>query len=389
MESGGVPVIGTRQAVIVAADLLTPYGRGIDAFWQGISSGRTAISRVDRFSTKAFTSSVAGIVPGLSYHQGETLAMQMLRRLFEGASGTIPKDAKLFLATTKGEIDLLEQAVLAKQGDPAACGLDELAKKAADHAGVADRGLVISAACASGSAAISRAAAAIRGGHASCVLVTAVDAVTEFVYAGFSSLMALDAIPARPFDRGRKGLSLGEAAAYALVMSEERAKQEGRPILGRIEGWGLSDDANHMTGPSRTGEGLARAITKALASAGADKGSIACISAHGTGTLYNDAMELQAFRTVFDGRAVPLYSVKGGIGHTLGAAGLIEVIIALRSLAERIAPPTVGLSEPDRDAEGWASPSRQSLAKGRFALVTNAGFSGINAAVVVSAGVSA
>lgn len=374
------------KAVVTAADMITAYGQGADALWQGMLSGRSAIAPVMRFSTKAFPSSTAGTVEGLSYHRGESLVMQMLGRLFASASLSVPKDAKLILATTKGEIDFLEQAVLAKGGDPEACRLDRLAEKVSRLIGISDRGRVVSAACASASAAAGRAAAMIRSGAADCVVVAACDAVTEFVYAGFSSLMALDPEAARPFDRERKGLSVGEAAAFAVIMSEGRARREGKEALGSIAGWGLSDDANHMTGPSRSSEGLILAIRKALVSAGRDAGGIGCVSAHGTGTVYNDAMEMRAFRAVFEGGTVPVYTVKGGIGHTMGAAGLVEIITAMKAVRERTAPPTVNLRRPDADAEGWVSSSPRPLGAGRAALVTNAGFSGINTAVVVTAG---
>lgn len=374
-----------QRALVVAADMLTPYGAGADALWTGLLSGRTAISGVTRFSTQAFQSSSAGCVDGLSYHQGESLALQMLRRLFSRTQGAIPTNASLLLATTKGEIDILEQAVLTGGNDPAESGLGRLARKTADLAGLTGEVLVLSAACASASAATARAAAMVRSGRSDCVLVAACDGVTEFVYAGFSSLMALDPHGARPFDRGRKGLTVGEAAAYALIMSEDRARREGRPVLGEIAGWGMSDDANHMTGPSRTSEGLVLAIKKALQSAGAAGEEIGCISAHGTGTVYNDAMEMGAFRAVFGPQPLPIYSVKGGIGHTMGAAGLVEIITALRALAEATVPPTVNLREPDHDAEGWVSSVAHPLVGKRAALVTNAGFSGINTAVIVRA----
>lgn len=375
-----------QRAVVVAADMLTPYGAGTGALWKGLLSGRTAISGVSRFSTRAFQSSSAGCVDGLSYHQGGSLAEQMLTRLFSGVQGAIPREAPLLLATTKGEIDILEQAVLSGGSDPAASGLGRLARKTADRAGLTGEVLVLSAACASGSAAAARAASLVRSGRADCVLVAACDSVTEFVYAGFSSLMALDPAGARPFDRGRKGLTVGEAAAYALIMSEDRARREGRSVLGEIAGWGLSDDANHMTGPSRTGAGLALAINKALRSADAAGEDIGCISAHGTGTVYNDAMEMGAFRAVFGTQPLPIYSVKGGIGHTMGAAGLVEIITSLRALSEATVPPTVNLQEPDVDAKGWASSAARPLGGKRSVLVTNAGFSGINTAVVVRAG---
>jgi 3-oxoacyl-[acyl-carrier-protein] synthase II len=370
------------KTVVVAADMVTPYGRGIEACWQGIRSGRTAIADVDRFRTEAFHSSCAGIVPGLSYHGDLSLVMQMLAPLLSEARSLVPGDADLMLATTKGEIDLLEMHVLEGRGRDADCSLDRLLARVVGATGLRGESVVISAACASSSAAIARAAARICSGKADAVLVVACDGVTEFIFSGFSSLMALDKGPARPFDRSRSGLTVGESAGYALLMSEERALREGRPLIGTIAGWGLSDDANHMTGPSRESEGLILAITKALKSAGAEPGSVGFISAHGTGTVFNDAMEMRAFQRVFS-RPVPVYSLKGGIGHTMGAAGLIEVVLALHALRERTVPATVNLREADRDADGWVFPAERPLQGEALALTTNAGFSGINAALVL------
>jgi 3-oxoacyl-[acyl-carrier-protein] synthase II len=368
------------KPVVVMSDMVTPYGRGTEACWQGLLGGKSAISRVNRFKTAAFHSDYAGIVSGLRYHDGASLVMQMMKMLFEGV--VIPNDAKLLLATTKGEIDLLEQSMLEQRGDVADAVVTRLVGKVADLTRTKDAGLVISAACTSSAAAAAQAAAMIRNGHADCVLVVACDSITEFIFSGFSSLMALDREPARPFDKHRAGLNVGEAAAYALLMSDERAARENRPVLGTMAGWGLSDDANHMTGPSRESEGLVLAISKALASAG--PGDVGFISAHGTGTLYNDQMEMRAFRAVFQNNKRPVYSIKGGIGHTMGAAGLVEMIIALRALKERMVPPTVNLTEPDDDALGWVSGGQQALHAGALALVTNAGFSGVNTALVLA-----
>ena len=371
--------------VVVMADMVTPYGRGTEACWQGLLGGKTALSRVTRFKTAAFHSDYAGIINGLRYHEGASLVMQMMELLFEGVG--IPEDAQLLLATTKGEIDLLEQNMLEQQGDAADAIVTRLIRKVAGLTGIKGAGLIISAACTSSAAAAAQAAAMIRNGHADCVLVVACDSITEFIFSGFSSLMALDSGPARPFDKHRAGLNVGEAAAYALLMSEERAARENRPVLGTLAGWGLSDDANHMTGPSRESEGLVLAISKALSSAGIGSGDVGFISAHGTGTLYNDQMEMRAFRAVFKDATRPVYSIKGGIGHTMGAAGLVEMIIALRALKERIVPPTVNLKEPDDDAAGWVSNQQQALQTNALALVTNAGFSGVNTALVLGCGV--
>lgn len=368
--------------VVVMADMVTPYGRGAEACWQGLLGGKTALSRVARFKTAAFHSDYAGIISGLRYHDGASLVMQMMQVLFKDAA--FPTDAKLLLATTKGEIDLLEQSMLEGRGTVADAIVTRLVHKVAQLTGTTGAGLVISAACTSSAAAAAQAAAMVRNNHADCVLVVACDSITEFIFSGFSSLMALDRGPARPFDKHRAGLNVGEAAAYALVMSEERAIRENRPVLGTLAGWGLSDDANHMTGPSRESEGLVLAISKALASAGAGPGDVGFISAHGTGTVYNDQMEMRAFRSAFKGAKRPVYSIKGGIGHTMGAAGLVEMIIALRALKERIVPPTVNLTEPDDDARGWVSGGQQAIQAGALALVTNAGFSGVNTALVLA-----
>jgi 3-oxoacyl-[acyl-carrier-protein] synthase II len=370
------------KPVVVMADMVTPYGRGTAACWQGLLGGESAISRVNRFKTGAFHSDVAGIINGLRYHEGASLVMQMMEMLFEGV--VLPGDAKLLLATTKGEIDLLEQSMLEQRGDGADAVVSRLISKVAGLTRTKGGGLVISAACTSSAAAAAQAAAMIRTGHADCVLVVACDSITEFIFSGFSSLMALDKQPARPFDKNRAGLNVGEAAAYALIMSEERAAREDRPVLGVIAGWGLSDDANHMTGPSRESEGLILAVSKALTSAGIGPDEVGFISAHGTGTIFNDQMEMRAFHTVFQHRERPVYSIKGGIGHTMGAAGLVEMILALRVLRERKAPPTVNLKDPDDDARGWVLDHQQPVREQTLALVTNAGFSGVNTALVLA-----
>lgn len=374
------------KAVVVDCDCLTPYGMGSAACWQGLLSGRTAISRLTRFATGAYMSDYAGIVQGLAYHGKSSLVMQMIDRLFACSTPHIPADSRLLLATTKGEIDFLEQSVLSGSGDASESSLERLLEKVTERSGARGGGLVLSAACTSSSAAAARGAALIRAGEAESVLVVACDAVTEFVFSGFSSLMALDREPARPFDRNRAGLSVGEAAAYLLIMSQERAQREKRAIMAELAGWGLSDDANHMTGPSRESEGMVRAIEAALRSASLGQERVSCISAHGTGTPYNDAMEMRAFRALFGEERRPVYSIKGGIGHTMGAAGLVELIIAARALSEKLVPPTLNLEQVADDARGWVSPESQPLASAGYALVTNAGFSGVNTALLLGSG---
>jgi 3-oxoacyl-[acyl-carrier-protein] synthase II len=286
------------------------------------------------------------------------------------------------LATTNGEIDLLERSVLNGSPDVAESRFDCLANKVQHLCGLNEPGIVVCAACASSSAAVAEGAAMIRDGERDCVLVVACDNVSEFVAAGFSSLMALDKDVARPFDKNRKGMSLGEAAAFILLMSDERASREERPVLAKIAGWGLTSDANHITGPSRDGSGLALALRKALESADIPAEEVGSIAAHGTGTVYNDSMEMKAFKAVFGRGGLPTYSLKGGIGHTMGSAGLVDIIVAITTIREKTVPPTVGLRDVDDEAAGWASPEPCSC-EAAVTVSTNSGFGGINCALVL------
>ncbi len=369
------------KALITDFDLKSAYGRGVNPLWDGIICGPTRIEKLERFPTQSFLTHNAALVSGLKTQGPESLAMQMLKNLLVDNLKIIPKDARLILATTVAEIDLLEQAVLHKTHKPQESSLNLFLKKIRKITGLKQT-MLVSCACASSSSALAQAAWLIASGQTDCCLVAAVDTVSEFVFSGFSALMALDKNPARPFDKNRMGLSLGEAAGFILLMSQARAKQEKRRPLAQIAGWGLSCDANHMTGPSRTGQGLIQAINGALTKARMTPGLIGGISSHGTGTLYNDAMELCAYKKIFKNKPLPVYSIKGGTGHTLGAAGLIESILALKVLQEKTIPGTVGLKDIDPQAIGWVSPLPVKLKKPAL-ILNNCGFGGVNAALIL------
>jgi 3-oxoacyl-[acyl-carrier-protein] synthase II len=321
-------------------------------------------------------------VAGLKYLEEDSLVMQMFFMLLKRNQIQVPSDALLILATTTGEIDILEKQVLRGGPDAKESRFSFLLEKVKALTEIKGEGTIISSACSSSLAALGFASSLIQNGKHDCVLVVAADAVTEFVFSGFSSLMALDPDKAKPFDKNRAGLSLGEGAGFVLLMSQARAQQEARTILGEIAGWAMSDDANHMTGPVRDGSGLKLAIQKALKNAGVSGDDVGCISGHGTGTIYNDSMEMKAYSSIFHDRPVPLYSIKGAVGHTMGASGLIECLMALWVLKERIIPPTVGLVDVDPEAKDWASLEKRDL-KGRIALLNNSGFGGVNASLIL------
>ena len=370
------------KTVVTACDLVTAYGGDALFCWEGILSSQSAIKRIERFSTDSFQSKNAATVAGLKYLGEDSLIMQMFLPILKRNKALIPFDALLILATTTGEIDILEKQVLEGVGDAKESRLSFLLEKIKALTGINGEGEIISSACASSSAALGFASSLIQSGKHDCVLVVAADAVTEFVFSGFSSLMALDPDTAKPFDKNRAGLSLGEGAGFILLMSQARAQQEGRTILGEIAGWAVAGDANHMTGPSRDGSGLRRAIEQALVVAGITSDEVGAISSHGTGTVYNDSMEMKAYKSIFVKNSVPLYSIKGALGHTMGAAGLIETVIALRVLREKTIPATVGLRDVDPEACEWAVRYNRPLEKG-IILLNNSGFGGVNAALVL------
>lgn len=370
------------NVVFTDFELITPYGLGVDTCWEGLVGGQSALAETDRFDTSEFKSCMAGIVPGLSYHQGSSVVFQMLERVL--AEHSIPPDAGLFLATLNGEMDRIEEKVLYDRGEPHAACMHELLGPVRGLCGVTDVGMVVSSACASSTVALGMAASMIRNGERDCIVVVSCDPVTEFLYSGFSSLMALDSGKSRPFDVDHDGLTIGEAAGYAVLMSEERASREGRAVAGELIGWGMSNDANHMTGPLRDGRGLALSIEIALKVANITEQEIDCIAAHGTGTIYNDNMEMAAFQQVFSSPR-PTYSVKGGIGHTMGAAGLVEAVLALKTFETGLVPPTVGMATPADNAAGWAAPESVAMDAAHI-LSTNAGFGGVNASLVLRKG---
>lgn len=367
---------------VTEGDLVTAYGVGLEACWGGLLNGQSAVKPLDRFSTEPFACHIAAVFDELEYNGDQSIVWQMIEKLLAENDPRIPDDALVLLASTTGEIDLLEQAVDGGEKTAPQSRLVELLRKVCDRLGGNHEGAVISSACTSATVALARGAQMIENGEADCVVVVAADAVSEFVFSGFASLRALDPQPARPFDANRAGLSAGEAAGFVVLMNRERAERENRSVLGTLNGWGMTNDANHMTGPSRDGGALARSIQLALDKAQATAEQVSMICAHGTGTNYNDSMELKAFKTVFD-EPRPLMSIKGGTGHTMGAAGLVETLLALRALSTGRIPPAVGLQDVDEEARGWISCAAGEVSSDSFAVSTNSGFGGVNAALVL------
>ena len=369
---------------IVDVGAVTALGDTLQDTWRGVVKGKTAIGAVSRFPVEAYPSKIAACIKGLQPDEGRSIIHALIERLV-AQERLVPSDARLITATTKMGIDNLEKLERHKKAnarDVLPCALPETVSQ---RLGLIDRGINISASCASSTIAVAQGSAMIASGAADAVLVFCADVVTDFTFSGFSSLKILSPFPCRPFDKDRNGLTLGDGAAALLLMSDERAKKEKRAIIASVRGWGVANDAFHITSPARDGSGLVAAINQALARARLDADEIAGVSAHGTGTAYNDLMELTAFNKVFSKSRTPVYSVKGNIGHTMGAAGGIEVTLATKALETRTVPPTVGFQNPEQGAEGVVSAEPVSI-QGDYLLTCNSGFGGINAAIVLERG---
>jgi 3-oxoacyl-[acyl-carrier-protein] synthase II len=381
MESGGTEI---EKVWIVDANIVTALGKDLGDTWEGVVNGVSAIREISRFPVEGYQARVAACIDGLDTSGDRSMITAIVGSLFANIQ-PVPPDASLITATTKMGIDTLEKLQNKRPAYAPDVLLSSLPQLVSEKLGLNTRGINISASCASSTIAIARAAGLITSGRVQAVLVCCADIVTEFTFSGFSALKVVSPFPCRPFDRGRTGLSLGDGAAALLLMSESRARREDRPCVAAVCGWGASNDAFHITSPIPDGSGLVSAIGQALSRAALSESSIAAVSAHGTGTLYNDLMELTAFRRVFGGRRIPIYSAKGNIGHTTGAAGGIEVALAAKALAERTLPPTAGFQDPEQGAEGCVSASAVPLTGDRC-LTTNSGFGGINAAIILERG---
>ncbi len=365
---------------VVDIGMTTALGQGADPLWEALLSGRTGLAPVRRFATDGYLSHLAGCIPALDAERPGSRLDALVQILFV-ESLVVPADTMLITASTKAGIDQLETSV---RNQPTSLNRilgGQVADFVAGRLSLKGPRGNIGAACASATIALALGAARIEQGEADSVLVCGLDLVSEFVFSGFSALHALSPSACRPFDTDRDGLLLGEGAAYLLLMSERRCHQARRDSLGRIVGWGIASDAHHITAPSRTGEGLIQAIRQALDHAGLTPADIAAVNAHGTGSVFNDAMELAAFTSLFD-PLPPLHSIKGAIGHTMGACGAIEAIVGLCSLEHQCVPPTVGLRTPEPAALGRVSAQVQPVS-GDYLLTTNSGFGGINACLVL------
>jgi 3-oxoacyl-[acyl-carrier-protein] synthase-1 len=301
----------------------------------------------------------------------ERMLLRAARKALEVAGERIRGRSALIFASTKGNI---RHWPVANARRPF---LQDVAEWLRDQTWPEAEVHTVSMACISGLAAVELAHQLIRCGHCDDVLVCAADEITDFVVSGFAAFKALAARPCRPYDRQREGLNLGEAAA-ALWLSVDAGG--GRIRLGRPS---ITHDGVHISAPDRKGSGLARAVELALTHEDLSPSDVAFISAHGTATHYNDDMEATAFFHTHMSHT-PLHSLKGYLGHSLGAAALVELILAIKALDLGCMPASAGFLEPGTEFPLFVVQEPYLLHQGPCAVLkTSSGFGGCNAAVTV------
>lgn len=275
------------------------------------------------------------------------------------------------LSTTKGNVDLLEN----NPYEPERPYLWRTAQLITEYFDNPNTPIVVSNACISGCAAQIAAINQLRYGGYKYAVVIGAEALSKFVISGFQSFKALSPERCKPFDANRRGLNLGEAAAAIVYTIGADEELDAGTLI--VQGAAINNDANHISGPSRTGEGLLRSITKA--NEGFDTSRLAFINAHGTATLYNDDMESIAISRA-GLQDVPVNSLKGYFGHTLGAAGILETILSAHALNHGRVLPTLGTDTP-----GTAAPVNVCLQSqathGDSFMKLISGFGGSNAAM--------
>lgn len=410
---------GTHRVVITGMGAISPAGVGVEALWDAVYGKKCCIDTIHRFDTDEYEVHIAGEV----------------RDFDPTEHGLSKKEARRFERFVQYAIvasdEALEMAGLdMEQEDPARVavvfgsgigGIDELqssfttliqkgpkrvnplfvptmigniaAGTLAIRYGMKGECLDIVTACATGANSIGTALRDIRHGYADVALAGGTEeSISPICIAGFTNLSALTKAEdpqcaSLPFDARRGGFVAGEGAGAVVLESLEHALARGAGIIAEVTGYGATGDAYHMTAPSPDGEGIRRAMEQALAEGGFAPEEIGHLNAHGTGTPANDSTESHALIALAGeeaGSRIPVTSVKGSLGHTLGAAGALEAIVTALSVANDCVPPTCGFAEADPDCAVAVVQEAISGRKQKVALSNSLGFGGHNACLAIS-----
>jgi len=420
-DSQGRPIVA-----VTGLGIITSLGQGKDANWEALTAGRSGIHRIERFPTEGLRTTIAATVdflfdgsfaaPELSEKLATLAAEEAVAQSGLGAAGDFP--GELFMAVPPVEMEWPQKQELAQAVDGDA-DYDALLRVAARHehqamhelflfGGVAEHiaekfgtkgsPISLSTACSSGATAIQMGVEAIRRGETEAALCIGTDgSVHAEALIRFSLLSALSTqndppeASAKPFSKNRDGFVMGEGAGALVLEDYDHALARGATILGIVAGCGERGDGFHRTRSSPDGKPAILAMQDALADAGLTPDDVDYINAHGTSTPENDKMEAMSCSAVFGERMakLPISSNKSMLGHTLTAAGAVEAVISLLTIANGRIPPTINYNTPDPAIAIDVVPNQARDAKVRTVLSNSFGFGGQNTCLVLTAGPSA
>lgn len=410
---------GTNRVVITGMGAISPAGVGVKALWDAVMGKQCCIAPIERFDTTDQDVHLAGEVRGFdATEHGMTKKEARRFERFVQYAVVASDEAMAQSGLDMGAEDPTRVAVLFGSGIG---GIEELQKSfktlfekgpkrvnplfiptmignmapglLAIRYGMKGECMDIVTACSTGAHCIGTAVRDIRHGYADVVLAGGTEeSVSPICLAGFSNLGALtkaeDPLCASlPFDVRRAGFVAGEGAGAVVLESLEHALARGAKPIAEIVGFGSTGDAYHMTAPSPDGEGIARAMAQALAEGGFTPADLGHVNAHGTGTPANDPTESKALLSLCGeeaGREIPVVSIKGTTGHTLGAAGAIEAIVTALSVANDCVPPTTGFAEADPECPVNVLTEPLTGYPQKVALSNSLGFGGHNASLAIA-----
>ncbi|MFG3529632.1 beta-ketoacyl-[acyl-carrier-protein] synthase family protein [Streptomyces sp. NPDC047917] len=385
---------------VTGYDVFTAFGAGVDALRDHVLTGRDAFAPIERFDTTPFRNRYAATYGGrenaprqLDTVLGCVRGALAAAKLDPQDPGAVDPRRVAVLMGTQGDFTGLhrfwENEAAGRPSDPAdvhrsfAGGIPEAI---AAEFGFAGPRLAFINACVASAGAVIHGCRMISAGQVDVAVVGGVYLVDEEQFAKFDSgrTFARDG-QLRPFAQGRSGMLLGDGAAAIVLESEEHALRRGARSSARIRGYGMSADAHHVVQPHPRGLGMARAVRRALAKAGVGPDGIQYVNAHGTGTRLNDPAETAALREAFGDRADRLMvsSTKSMTGHMLEATGAVELVVGLQALENQTVPPTAGYDEPDPECDLDCVPNEPRQARLDRVLSLNAGFGGLNTAIIL------
>ncbi|MCB0700266.1 MAG: beta-ketoacyl synthase [Chitinophagales bacterium] len=371
-----------KNVYAIASNITSAMGLDTIAHWKGVSEKKSPIkehdglteSKESYWASKLNEEQWKEIKEGVSTQQDlplfETLCLYSIQEALAVLNEPIDTaNTILILSTTKGNIEWLNQV------EDCGIALHKSASILAKEVGITNKPIVVSHACVSGAVALHYAQRLIQSGRCENAIVVGCDKFTGFVLNGFQSFQAIASGPCRPFDKDRTGINLGEAAATIILSSTSRSDDDVQLLSGAT-----SNDANHISGPSRTGAELSYAIDRAMSLAGLQASDIGMISAHGTATPYNDEMEAKAIN-LSGLNNVPVHSMKSYTGHTLGAAGVLESVMIVEAIKHNQLIPSLGYKQHGVPVPLNVTTELQNASL-HYVLKTASGFGGCNAALV-------